>query len=92
MREEPRWASEIRDDLEVLGLEKFADSSVLIKARIRCGPFGRWAVRREFNRRMKQRFDEHGIEIPYPHQQLVMAQPANQGGAALAGTAREPAK
>ena len=25
MREEPRWASEIRDDLEVLGLEKFAE-------------------------------------------------------------------
>ncbi len=92
MREEPRWASEIRDDLEVLGLEKFANSSILIKARIRCGPFGRWAVRREFNRRMKQRFDEHGIEIPYPHQQLVMAQPANQGGAAMVATAKEAVK
>ena len=92
MREEPRWASEIRDDLEVMGLEKFADSSVLIKARIRCGPFGRWSVRREFNRRMKMRFDEHGIEIPYPHQQLVMAPSANPAGAALAATAKEPAK
>jgi small-conductance mechanosensitive channel len=92
MREEPRWASEIRDDLEVMGLEKFADSSVLIKARIRCGPFGRWSVRREFNRRMKLRFDEHGIEIPYPHQQLVMAPSVNPAGAALAATAKEPAK
>jgi small-conductance mechanosensitive channel len=92
MREEPRWASEIRDDLEVMGLEKFADSSVLIKARIRCGPFGRWSVRREFNRRMKLRFDEHGIEIPYPHQQLVMAQPAGPVGSTLAAAAKEPAK
>jgi moderate conductance mechanosensitive channel len=71
MREEPRWQNEIRDDLEVMGLDKFADSAIIIKARVRVGPFGRWAVLREFNRRMKQRFDEHGIEIPYPHQQLV---------------------
>ncbi len=92
MREEPRWASEIRDDLEVMELEKFADSSILIKARIRCGPFGRWSVRREFNRRMKSRFDEHGIEIPYPHQQLVMAQPASPVGGTLAASAKEPAK
>jgi moderate conductance mechanosensitive channel len=92
MREEARWASEIRDDLEVMGLEKFADSSILIKARIRCGPFGRWSVRREFNRRMKLRFDEHGIEIPYPHQQLVMAPSAGPFGGPLAAAAKEPAK
>ncbi|MBN9564121.1 MAG: mechanosensitive ion channel [Alphaproteobacteria bacterium] len=92
MREEPRWASEIRDDLEVMGLEKFADSSILIKARIRCGPFGRWSIRREFNRRMKLRFDEHGIEIPYPHQQLVMAPSAAPAGGTLATAAKEPAK
>jgi small conductance mechanosensitive channel len=73
MRQEPRWQAEIRDDLEVMGLDRFGDSAIVIKARIRVGPFGRWAVLREFNRRMKLRFDEHGIEIPYPHQQLVMA-------------------
>ena len=27
---------------------------------------------REFNRRIKQSFDRLGIEIPYPHQKLVM--------------------
>jgi small-conductance mechanosensitive channel len=74
MRNEPRWASEIRDDIDILGLEKFADSSVVIKARIRCGPFGRWAVAREFRRRMKTHFDEHGIEIPFPHQKLIVEQ------------------
>jgi moderate conductance mechanosensitive channel len=29
-------------------------------------------VGREFNRRIKQRFDKLGIEIPYPHQKLVI--------------------
>ncbi len=72
MRTEPRWQSEIRDDLEVMGLQRFADSAVVIRCRIRCGPFGRWAVMREFNRRMKMRFDEEGIEIPFPHQKMII--------------------
>lgn len=72
MRTEPRWQGEIRDDLEVMGLQRFADSAVVIKCRIRCGPFGRWAVMREFNRRMKMRFDEEGIEIPFPHQKMII--------------------
>ena len=72
MRTEPRWQGEIRDELEVLGLQRFADSAVVIKCRIRCGPFGRWAVGREFNRRMKMRFDEAGIEIPFPHQKMII--------------------
>ncbi len=81
MRAEPAWADDIRDDLEVWGLDRFADSAIVVKARIRVGPFARWSVKREFNRRMKLRFDEHGIEIPYPHQQLVMSQPSSLPGA-----------
>ena len=72
MRTEPRWQNEIRDDLEVMGLQRFAESAVVIKCRIRCGPFGRWSVMREFNRRMKMRFDEEGIEIPFPHQKMII--------------------
>ncbi len=81
MRAEPAWAAEIRDDLEVWGLDRFADSAIVVKARIRVGPFARWSVKREFNRRMKLRFDEHGIEIPYPHQQMVISQPFPLAGA-----------
>ena len=84
MRAEPRWQSEIRDDLEVMGLQRFADSAVVIKCRIRCGPFGRWAVMREFNRRMKMRFDEEGIEIPYPHQKMILDDLSTQHPLALA--------
>jgi small-conductance mechanosensitive channel len=79
MRAEPRWQNEIRDDLEVMGLQRFADSAVVIKCRIRCGPFGRWSVGREFNRRMKLAFDENGIEIPFPHQKMIFDQPGSFG-------------
>jgi moderate conductance mechanosensitive channel len=76
MRAEPAWKSIILEDLEVWGLDQFTDSAVNIKCRIMCTPFGRWSVVREFNRRMKQRFDEHGIEIPYPHRKLILDAPS----------------
>ena len=58
----------ILEPLEVAGVDKFADSAVVIKARIKTRPLKQWEVTREFNRRVKNRFDELGIEIPFPHQ------------------------
>jgi small conductance mechanosensitive channel len=54
----------------VLGVDAFADSAVVIKARIKTRPVKQWWVGREFNRRMKKKFDELDIEIPFPHQTL----------------------
>ena len=68
MRAEPEYGPEILEPLEVLGVDQFADSAVIIKARIKTRPIKQWIVGREFNRRMKKRFDELGIEIPFPHQ------------------------
>ncbi|MBN9511131.1 MAG: mechanosensitive ion channel [Alphaproteobacteria bacterium] len=64
MRAEPRWASSIRDDLEVLGVEKFVDLAFVLRMRIQTVPGQRWAVARELNRRIKLRFDELAIESP----------------------------
>ncbi|MGH7070359.1 MAG: mechanosensitive ion channel family protein, partial [Acetobacteraceae bacterium] len=72
MRKDPEWAPLVQDELEVWGLDQFGNSSVVIACRIRTGPSQRWAVGREFNRRMKRRFDELGIEMPYPTQKLVL--------------------
>jgi small-conductance mechanosensitive channel len=72
IRQDAKLGPQIRDDLEILGVERLADSGVLMRARIKTDPSARWAVGREFNRRIKQRFDKLGIEIPYPHQKLVI--------------------
>ena len=72
MRAEPKWQPVMRDDLDVLGVEKFGDSGVTLRVRLKTEPMARWNVMREFNRRIKQRFDKLGIEIPYPYQRLVM--------------------
>jgi small-conductance mechanosensitive channel len=72
MRKDPRWRPVIRDDLDVMGVDKLGDSGVIIRVRLKTEPSQRWAVAREMNRRIKRRFDELGIDIPYPHQKLVM--------------------
>jgi small conductance mechanosensitive channel len=57
----------ILEPLEILGLDSFADSAVIIKARVKTLPIKQWVVGREMNRLIKKRFDEKGIEIPVPH-------------------------
>ena len=53
--------------LEVLGVEDFAASAVIIKMRVRTVPGEQWTVARELRRRIKNRFDADGIELPIPH-------------------------
>lgn len=64
----------ILEPLEVLGVDQFADSAVMIKARIKTKPIQQWNVGREFNRRMKIAFDERNIEIPFPHQTIYFGE------------------
>lgn len=47
---------------------------MVIRARTKTVPIRQWAVAREFNRRLKRRFDELGIEIPFPHVTLYMGE------------------
>lgn len=70
MRAEDYFHPLILEPLEILGVDKFADSAVILKARIKTLPIRQWEVGREFNRRMKKAFDARGIEIPFPHQTL----------------------
>jgi small-conductance mechanosensitive channel len=67
MQDDPAFKNDILAPVEILGLDKFADSAVVIKARIKTKPIQQWRIGREFNRRLKKKFDELGIEIPFPH-------------------------
>jgi len=70
MRASEEYGESILEPLEVLGVDEFADSAVIIKARTKTRGRDKWRVGREFNRRIKYAFDERGIEIPFPHQTL----------------------
>ena len=67
MRKDPEFRDMIVDDPEMLGVDAFADSAVIIKLLVRTRPLKQWIVKRELLRRIKNRFDELGIEIPFPH-------------------------
>lgn len=72
MRREPEFRGAIRGDLELWGIDKVDGAMVSIVGQIRCTDSGRWPVQREFNRRMKQRFQESGIEIASSVQTILM--------------------
>ena len=74
LRKDSDFSEDILEPMEIFGLDKFADSAVIIKARIKTKPIKQWGVAREFNRRLKRKFDEKGIEIPFPHLTLYMGQ------------------
>jgi moderate conductance mechanosensitive channel len=76
MRREPEYRQAIRGDLELWGIDKVDGSMVSIVGQIRCTDSGRWPVQREFNRRMKRRFQERGIEIASAGQTILMPIPA----------------
>ncbi len=60
--------------LEVMGVHELGDSAVVIRSKIKTKPMMQFGVRREFYRRIKQRFDALGIEIPYPHQTVYFGE------------------
>jgi small-conductance mechanosensitive channel len=67
LRADPGLGPDVLEPLEVLGLDRFADSAVIIKARTKTRPSRQWRVSREFNRRVKAAFDRRGIALPFPH-------------------------
>ncbi len=83
LRNDPEYGNDILEPLEVLGLDQFADSAIIIKARTTTKPIQQWRVAREFNRRLKKRFDKENIEIPYPHVTLYMGEDKQGNAPAL---------
>jgi small conductance mechanosensitive channel len=67
LRADAAYAPRILAPLELAGVERWDDSAVVVRCRFKVVPLAQWDVRREFLKRLKQAFDERGIEIPYPH-------------------------
>lgn len=71
LRLDPQFGPRLLDSIEIAGVETWADSSVVLRSRIKVLPLEQWNVRRELLKRLKQAFDTAGIEIPFPHIKVV---------------------
>lgn len=80
MAADPKYSTVITAPLEVLGVEDFGDSSVVIRMRFTTIPMQQWMVAREFRRRVKKTFDAKGIEIPFPHRTVYLGEGAPMNG------------
>lgn len=67
LRASENFATKILEDLEIAGVQEWADSSIILRCRFKTAALEQWGVRREFLRLLKNAFDARGIEIPYPH-------------------------
>ena len=67
LREDPDFGPRILADLDIAGVNEWANSAVVIRCRFQTVPLEQWGVRREYLKRLKAAFDAVGIEIPYPH-------------------------
>jgi small-conductance mechanosensitive channel len=74
MREDEKYGKLMLEDPDIFGVDKFGDSSVVIKGRIRTKPIRQWEVGREYLRRIKLAFDENNIEIPFPHRSIYFGE------------------
>jgi small-conductance mechanosensitive channel len=94
MRADPKYKYRIRGDLDLWGVDKVDATMATIVGQIECTDAGRWPVQREFYRRMKQRFQELGIEIARPTQTTILLQqlppPKAEGAEAQSSDAEAP--
>jgi small-conductance mechanosensitive channel len=75
MREDPEYKDKVIEDLDIAGVDQWADSAVIIRCRLKTIALEQFGVRREYLRRLKLVFDANGIEIPFPHR-TVYTMPA----------------
>jgi small-conductance mechanosensitive channel len=77
LRRDSRFADDILEPLEMLGVDQIKDTAVIVKCRIKTEPHKQWRVGREMNRRIRNTFEAKGIEIPFPYQPSYWGEPRN---------------
>jgi moderate conductance mechanosensitive channel len=68
LMQDDRYRLVILAPIEIGGLDQFKEYAIVVKARLKTLPGQQGTVANEMNRRIKKRFEEVHIEVPYPTQ------------------------
>ena len=60
------FGHDILEEPEVWGVQDLSADGILVRVALKTAPLEQWAIARELRRRIKDRFDAEGIEIPFP--------------------------
>ena len=82
---DPELGPHIIQPLKSQGVLAMEDSALLVKAKFTAKPGEQFVVRREAYQRIKQAFDEAGIQ--FAHRQVTVFVPPGTGAAGAAGAA-----
>jgi small conductance mechanosensitive channel len=66
-KDDPEWGSSMLTTPEAVRVNNLGDSGIEIKIMGDTKPMQQWSLMGELRKRIKERFDEEGIEIPWPH-------------------------
>ena len=77
LKEDENFSKLMISSVEIQGVNDFADSAIMIGARIKTTPGNQWLIGREFRKRLKIAFDRDGIEIPFPHRTIYWGEKIN---------------
>ena len=70
MMNSPEWGQNLLTAPQATRVDNFGESGIEIKILADTKPITQWALAGELRRRLKERFDAEGIEIPWPHTKL----------------------
>jgi moderate conductance mechanosensitive channel len=89
---EDTWRTDVLEEPEIWGVQTLGASGIAIRLVVKTQPGRQWAVSRELNRRIKDRFDSEGIEIPFPQQVMWVRRDAGTSMDVDSGTFEGPAE
>jgi small-conductance mechanosensitive channel len=86
IRKDPVLRHDILEPIEIAGVEAFADTTFVIRSRIKTRPIRQWDVGRAFLRLLKRKFDEKEIQLAVPGlpAYVVVSEGENKGQVASA--------
>jgi moderate conductance mechanosensitive channel len=77
LHQDAAWSWRMLEPPELLGVQAFGTSGITLRLLFKTLPKEQWSVAREFRKRIKERFEQEGIEIPLPQLKVSLPDSSN---------------